>query len=127
MPDDSHGFTLAQDGDPNEQRYWEHFVGRRFPNYERFWQASVIDVTRRGIERRDGRTRSDEELEAVGKTHEDVAVAQLHYTVLIHLGRSHDLRLELLDRWTFFEVLVRLTGASDCADELLERVTNPGR
>jgi hypothetical protein len=42
--------------------------------------------------------------------HEDVAVAQLHYTVMLHLGRAFDLRKESLDRYAFFEVLVRLTS-----------------
>jgi hypothetical protein len=45
---------------------------------------------------------------------------------MLHLGRAFDLRKESLDRYAFFEVLVRLTSASDCADELLQRVATPG-
>jgi hypothetical protein len=127
MRPQSQPFTLAVDGDPIEQRYWHAFIARRFPSYERFWLAAVIDVTRRGICRADGRMRSDAELAEVGKGHEDVAVAQLHYTVMLHLGRVHDLLSEPLDRWTFAEVFVRLAGASDCADELLQRMATPRR
>jgi hypothetical protein len=119
-------FSLARDGDVVEREYCGRFLGRRFPSYERFWVAEVVPVTRRGIERGDIRFRSDDELRAESRSHEDVAIAQLHYTVMAHLGRAHDLRRALLDRWGFAEVFVRLSGASDCADELLERVTNRG-
>lgn len=118
-------FTLAQDGDAIEQGYWSRFLAVRFPSYEAFWASNVVAVTRRGIDPGDIRFRSDAELAAVSKTHEDVAIAQLHYTVMVHLGRAHELTGAMLDRWTFAEVLVRLTGASDCADELLERVATP--
>jgi hypothetical protein len=118
-------FTLATDGDPFEQRYWTAFLARKFPSYERFWAAAIVDVTRRGIDRKDISMRSDTELAAVGKGHEDVAIAQLHYTVMMHLGRAFDLRTEM-DRYAFVEAFVRLTGASDCADELLQRVATPG-
>lgn len=119
-------FTLKDDGDVIERHYWDRFLGRRFPNYERYWAVAVVGVTKRGISRQDIRFRTDDELAAVGKGHEDVTIAQLHYTVMVHLGRAHDLRSTLLDRWTFAEVLVRLVGASDCADELLQRATQPG-
>jgi hypothetical protein len=119
-------FTLAGDGDVVEQAYWRLFLASRFPSYERFWAAEVVSVTRRGIDRRDIRFRSDDELGAVGRTHEDVAIAQIHYTVMSHLGRAHGLLRRPLDRWGFAEVFVRLSGASDCADELLERATNRG-
>ncbi len=83
--------------------------------------------------------RSRAELLAEGYTDEDVTVARLHYTVLLHLGRV----LELLavdndaspqpwspdppfDRYAFFEAFTRLSGVSDLADELLARRTNPG-
>jgi hypothetical protein len=120
-------FTLAEDGDVEERRYWSRFLRRGFPSYERYWAAAVVAVTRRGIDRGDVRFRSDAELAAVGKAHEDVAIAQLHYTVMLHLGRAHDLLTVPLDRWTFAEVFVRLTGASDCADELLQRVATPAK
>lgn len=119
-------FALATDGDLFERRYWSQFLEVRFPSYERFWLQSVVPVTRRVIDRSDVRLLSDTELAAAGRTHEDLAIAQLHYTVMVHLGRARDLTSETLDRWTFAEVLVRLTGASDCADELLERATNRG-
>lgn len=120
-------FTLAQDGDSLEQVYWHRFIANRFPTYEAFWQMNVVSVTRREIDRGDIRFRSDAELAAVGRTHEDLAIAQLHYTVMVHLGRAHELLGDVLDRWAFAEVFVRLAGASDCADELLERATNRGK
>jgi hypothetical protein len=78
-------------------------------------------------------------VKAAGFTVEDVAIAQLHYTVLRHLGRV----FELLDdaraftttsylanppfgREEFFESFTRLSGVSDVADELLSRRSNPG-
>ena len=69
--------------------------------------------------------RSDAELAAVDKRQEDIAIAQLHYTVMLHLGRAFDLRTEM-DRHGFVAAFVALAGASDCAAELLQRVATPG-
>ena len=70
--------------------------------------------------------RSKADFAALGKTDEDMTIAQLHYTTLVHLGRARDLLEDPLDRWRFAEVIVRLTGASDCGDELLQRSTHRG-
>jgi hypothetical protein len=67
------------------------------------------------------------ELAAAGYTHEDVTVAQLHYTLLTHLGRVFELLDEArafaspvpvanaFGRYQFFETFTRLSGASDVA------------
>lgn len=132
-------FSIESDGDDWEKRYWEAFASERFRSYEDFWLAHVVPLTnRRATDRLSGdlriRLRTDAELAADGRGNEDVAIAQLHYTLLLHVGRVW----ELLDQagaftsdgagWTaffdqnyFFESFTRLSGASDVADELLER------
>jgi hypothetical protein len=95
-------------------------------------------VTYRVKHRPDVRFQTTAELAATGYTDEDLAIAQLHYTLLLHLGRV----FELLDddgafsvrsyianrplgRDEFFESFARLSGASDAADELLARRATP--
>jgi hypothetical protein len=84
---------LSTDGDSLEQYYWNEFIADRFPSYEAFWLAGVVHLTRRSVDRRDIRFLSPDELAATGRarTDEEVAVAQLHYTTLIHLGRVYGL------------------------------------
>jgi hypothetical protein len=85
---------LSTDGDSVERRYWDGFVADRFPGYEEFWLTRVVPLTRRNLDRADIDFLPREELAA--KADEDVAVAQLHYTTLIHIGRVHDLLEEPL-------------------------------
>jgi hypothetical protein len=130
--------SLAGDGDRFEQLYWNAFVAERFPSYECFWLAHVAPLTYRGTDSLSTdlriRFRTDAELAAEDRGHEDVAIAQLHYTLLLHVGRvwelldralaftSNDARKGLtFDAYDFFESFTRLSGASDVADELLER------
>jgi hypothetical protein len=80
---------LETDGDRFERRWWHEFVAERFPSYEGFWLAFVVPLTGRGDDRGDIHFRSREELGAAQD--EDITVAQLHYTTLIHLGRVFDL------------------------------------
>jgi hypothetical protein len=111
-----------------------------FPSYEAFWLARIVPLTYRVKSRQNLRFQTTPELVAAGFTDEDVAVAQLHYTLLMHLGRV----FELLDdaraftsrsyvanrrfgRNESFESFARLSGASDVADELLARRADPGR
>lgn len=86
-------FALRSDGDDYEIRYWEAFAEKLFPAYEQFWLPNIVPLTYRIVDRRNVRFRSDEELERDGYGHEDLAVAQLHYTLLLHLGRVWE-RLE---------------------------------
>jgi hypothetical protein len=132
-------FSIASDGDDWERLFWEAFASERFPSYEDFWLAHVVPLTnRRATDRlsRDLRIqfRSDAELADEGLGNEDVAIAQLHYTLLLHVGRVWELLDQshaftssdagwaaFFDRNCFFESFTRLSGASDVADELLER------
>jgi hypothetical protein len=133
-------FTIAEDGDYNEQRWWPQWTSDHFPSYQAFWVSRIVPVTYRVKNRRDVAFQTNAELAAAGYTEEDVAIAQLHYTLLMHLGRV----FELLDdaraftirshfgnrdfgRDEFFESFARLSGASDVADELLARRADPGR
>jgi hypothetical protein len=132
-------FTIATDGDLEEQHYWPLFVRQHFPSYETFWVKRVVPLTRRVDHRSAIGFRMTFELKKDGFDDEDVAVAQLHYTLLMHLGRVFDqlsaaqafvrpapLPHRTFDRHAFFECFTRLSGASDVADELLGRRASPG-
>jgi hypothetical protein len=117
-------FTIAKDGESHEQRYWALFAADAFPSYEAFWAAEIVPLTNRTRDRRDVRIRSQAELDAIGKSEEDVTVAQLHLT--LQLGRVYELLgRPALDRYSFTESFVALTGASDVGDELLQRRETP--
>jgi hypothetical protein len=126
--------SIASDGDAWEQLYWGAFASSMFPSYEAFWVENVAPLTYRGTVRKNIRFRTDGELAAAGFGDEDVAIAQLHYTFLLHIGRVWQLLHEALTFTTndaraglsfdpnhFFVSFARLSGASDVADELLER------
>jgi hypothetical protein len=127
--------TIATHGDHTEQDCWHLWTERHFPSYEAFWVERVEPLrVPGGIE-----LQSDAYLSAAGFTSEDVTVAQLHYTLLMHLGRTYVLIDEArgftersarpnraFGRDEFFETFTRLSGASDVADELLARRANPG-
>jgi hypothetical protein len=132
-------FTIPEDGDEHEKRWWPQWTREYFPSYETFWAVRIVPLTYRVKHRQNVRFQTTEELAAAGYTDEDVTVAQLQYTLLMHLGRV----FELLDdaraftvrsymanrpfgRDEFFESFARLSGASDVADELLARRTTPG-
>ena len=128
--DVSRSFTIAANGDAFEQRWWPQWTAERFPSYETFWIARVAPLTNRVNFPGDISFRTDAELELDGYTPEDVAVAQLHYTVLRHLGRvfelADDAAIRPFGRDEFFESFARLSGASDVADEILARRARPG-
>ncbi len=132
-------FTIEADGDEPEKGWWAHWMRDHFPSYERFWVERIVPLTYRVTDRQNIRFQRDEELSEAGYTPEDVAVAQLHYTLAVHLARV----FELLDdarafetrsymanrpfsRDAFFESFARLSGASDVSDELLARRATPG-
>jgi hypothetical protein len=132
-------YTLAADGDLEERRYWPLFVRHQFPSYEEFWVKRIVPLTNRTRFRQDVSFRSSSELNPLGYRDEDVAVAQLHYTLLLHLGRVFDLLTEgqafthptplfgrAFGRHEFFESFTRLSGANDVADEILARRQAPG-
>jgi hypothetical protein len=121
-------FTLARDGDSVEQGAWFAFLARHFPQYERFWQSFVVALTERINDRANISFRPQKELDAAGRPDWHVAVAQLHYTTLLHLVRVHELRRGMLtNRDAFVEAMTRLYAASDTAFELLGRCLNASR
>lgn len=118
-------YRLAIDGDPREKTAWSLFLQVEFPSYERFWLKHVVPLTTRpfGIHFKD-----DASLASSGKTQEDLAIAQLHYTLLKHLLGAHQARqAQAFDEFTLFVGLSSLYGAQDVAFELLQRYTNPGK
>jgi hypothetical protein len=116
-------YTLEKDGDPVEQTAWGLFVRDEWPSYETVWREYVVPITRRP----DPGFRSDEDLARFGLGPEDMGNAQLHYTTLTHLARAFSVKgagLHTADQFT--EALVRLSAATDTADELLQRATHRG-
>lgn len=118
-------YSLALDGDQIEKEYWDKFIRIEFPSYERFWQKEIIVLTNRP---KDIHFKTDPQLKKLGKSREDITLAQLHYTVLKHLARAYDLRqIYPLNLDQFLEGLVRICAALDAADELLQRFLNKGQ
>lgn len=119
-------YTLERDGDPVEQKYWDRFLRDEFPSYETVWLNYVVPVTGRPDH---SGFKSDEALAQIGLGPEDMCNAQLHYTTMTHLVRVFELKETvgwLMDADQFLEALARLAAATDVADELLQRATNPG-
>jgi hypothetical protein len=117
-------YTLANDGDDFEKACCRTFLPTEFPAYELFWLKHVIPLTNRpnGIQLRD-----DAALAAIGKNAEDLAMAQLHYTVLKHLFRADEIRRQrMVSEFELQAGLSALVGAQDVAFELLQRYTNRG-
>lgn len=117
-------YSLSTDGDAYEQKYYQAFIGSEFTSYNSFWVKHIVPITNRPM---DIHFKSNAQLAAVGKTDQDICIAQLHYTVLRHLARVYDIRQQgqvSIDDLT--EGIVRLVGAQDVAFELLERYRNPG-
>jgi hypothetical protein len=116
-------YTIREHGDPVEQSYWELFLRDEFPAYEIVWAEYIVPITRRP----DPGFKSDTELARIGLGPEDMCNAQLHYTTFNHLARAFSVKgagLHTPDQFT--EALVRLSAATDTADELLQRVTHRG-
>jgi len=118
-------YSLAIDGDDREKAAWSRFVQSEFSSYEQFWQKHVIPLTNRptNIHFKDEAT-----LAAEGKSQEDIAIAQLHYTVLKHLLSADAQRNgQKVDEFVLLMGLSALYAAQDVAFELLQRYTNPGK
>lgn len=70
--------------------------------------------------------KSNAELAVDGRDEHDMCFIQLHYTVLVHLHVAHKCRaIHPLDAENFTHAIVRLSSATDVADELLGRVAKP--
>jgi len=116
-------YSLAADGDALEQRAWKAFLASDFPSYATYWLRSVVPLTKRP---EPGGFRPKAELETLGKTDQDICLAQLNYTVLGHLDIAHDLiRHPTVGAIDFVHAMVRLSAAGDVGHECLERLTHP--
>jgi hypothetical protein len=118
-------YELATSGDSYERRYYSLFIKDRFSAYELFWQQHVVPLTLRPA---DIRFKADSELAAIHRNHSDICVAQLHYSILLHLIRAFELSRATAPN--FDHVLFGITalcGAQDIAFELLERFEHPNK
>ena len=116
-------YRLRTDGDVIEREYCDVFILRDFPSYEVFWQRFVTPLSRRpeNIQLKD-----HGQLAAAGRTDLDICLAQLHYSILLHLVRAYDLlHQEPVKADQLLFGLTALCGAQDIAFELLERFQNP--
>ena len=117
-------YVLAVDGDDREKSSWNRFLASSFPSYEAFWVKHVVPLTNRPV---DIHFKEDAALLANGKTPEDIAIAQLHYTILKHLLSAFDIKnVPNPDELALLAGLSSLVGAQDVAFEVLERYTNLG-
>jgi len=118
------GYTLAKDGDREEQKYWTAFLRDEFAAYETVWSRYIVPLTGRPHHLH---FKTDAELASIGRGHADLCNAQLHYTTLVHLSRAWELRkTEVRTIESFTEAITRLSAATDVADELLQRAVSPG-
>ena len=117
-------FRLAIDGDDTEKRAWPLFIQSSFPAYEAFWLKCIVPVTGRPFNLR---LLDDAALTAKGLSTQDVALAQLHYTVLQHLLAAYPLVGAAVDTDGLLTGLSRVCAAQDVGFELLERSANPGK
>lgn len=117
-------YRLAIDGDPLEKRSWDLFLQEQFPGYETFWQRHIVPLTNRPD---NWYFKNDQELKQIGKADRDICIAQLHYTVLVHLHRAFEILSSRggVGRDELTEGIVRLSSALDVADELLGRRDKP--
>ena len=116
-------YTLQDDGDPIEKKYYSQFLKDRFPSYEAFWRSFIAPLTKRPT---DIRFKEDADLEAIGKGHHDICVAQLHYTILLHLARCFEImNAKPVTDDGVLHALTALCGAQDIAFELLQRLETP--
>jgi hypothetical protein len=118
-------YTLTNAGDAAERVAWQRYLATGFPAYQRFWQERIVELTGRPAHIY---FKTDAELSLIGRGHDDLCLAQLHYTVLTHLEAAW----ALIDRPAMCQVdfthaIIRLSSVTDVADEFLERLTQlPG-
>ncbi|MDO9230963.1 MAG: hypothetical protein Q7U36_00570 [bacterium] len=116
-------YRLAIDGDRYEQYYWSLFIQNNFQSYEDFWIENIVLLTNRP---QDIHFKTDQELAKIGKTDNDICIAQLHYSILRHLARAFDIwNKDRVDLDDLTDGMTRLCGALDVTFELLERFENP--
>lgn len=120
-------FTLAQDGDGNEQQYC-HLVLARFPNYEEFWRLFVVPATYR-IEAFLGTKISNHIAIRQGIQIEIQEIIELHYSLFLNLAYLHLTLKNDVPRANEFEranilwledFFAHLVSACDLAEHLIE-------
>lgn len=74
-------FSLQNDGDTAEKENYT-FINENFPRYEIWWQKNVVPLTNRP---NNIHFKNESELSEIGKGYSDIMLAQMSYTVLIHL------------------------------------------
>lgn len=79
-------YRLISDGDSVEKEYYFLFIGREFPSYEIFWQQFITPLSRRPASIQ---LKNDAELANDGRIQNDICIAQLHYSTLLHLIRAY--------------------------------------
>lgn len=115
--------NLEHGGDSEEQEFYSKLIKPEFPEYEQFWDLAICPITLRpkSID-----LKSSAELEAMGKTDNDWAIALLHIRLLTHLIRVYKIKKEsTIDKDLLIEAVIRLAAGLDVAEELLERRNNP--
>ena len=116
-------YTLQNDGDYLEQKCWNLFLREEFPQYEKFWQRHIVVLTNRP---KDRHFKNNKDLKKIGKSENDVCIAQLHYTLLFHLDLVYEIKHNVpLDPPSFEYGIIRLSAVTDVADELLQRYICP--
>jgi len=117
-------YRLATGGDDIEKACWSLFLQQDFPSYETVWQKRVVPVTTRPS---GTWFKSNAELATIGLDEHDMCFIQLHYTVLVHLHVAYKCRtIHPLDAENFTHAIIRLSSATDVADEILGRLARPG-
>lgn len=125
-------YTLNDDGDSFEKRYWNAFLKNDFPEYEKYWSKYIIPLTNRPI---NIHFKTHQELLNEGYVHEDVCKAQLHFTVLRRLGRAFEILTHLqskayqtiIDTDLLAEGIFHIVAAQDVAFEFLQRMSTPNQ
>lgn len=115
--------ALKTHGDLYERKYYDLFLKNEFPSYEIFWLTFIVPMTNRP---HNIFFKSDDELAEMGLGGNEICIAQLHYSIAMHLSRVFDIKgRNRLDIDGLTEGFVRLVGAHDIAFELLERYHEP--
>lgn len=115
-------YTLSVDGDGLERACYSPFIKTEFPAYEEFWAKHIVPLTNRpaNIQFKD-----DAVLALGGHSHQNICIAQLHFSVLSNLSRAYAARKSPGRSDLLYAGISALVAAQDTAFDLLERSRNP--
>ncbi len=113
---------IAEHGDELEKRFWRQFMSCHFASYETFWQREVVPITNRDM--RPALFKTDDELKGLDppKTRLNCYFAQLHYSVMFHLGVAHGIATQddsEVEYTNLVKGFTALLAATDIAFQLL--------